>query len=1566
MSRTWIVIGLYLACAPIWAQNFQTDFAAIKVDRGRTPATFHGGVKVDEGSGSVSVDVPLGPGIGLRGLHFTPTLHGSWSPQWSAGVKPLGDAPYLDPDTGALIFTPNIYYYNEINGSVPGGFGPIQGGLVLNLSDGTGFGNLTSWHNHITDANDVYYSPPMVQDETQARIQFPDGRGESLNPTSPGYQTVPSLNEINNMLHNIFHFDAAWTVSKDPHQAGSDTGAPGYMTPDSIPSFLHMGTGGSLIVGIFNAGSTSDGRYYYANMDVAHNAPDGAFLCAQYDSPLSAQTDAEVLPPRILVIQGEIAYEYTCELPYYTQAIDLWGRGFMSASRPDYVHFLMGVSYQLTRMLNRFGDAIQFTYGAIPSATWIPGDGSAQASIQLGSTISYQGGSEAFEFQPITGTLPPIYPWVNSTFPGNQKSILERYAFYTGFKNVGTNESIIFHYSDLGAPTYPNCRSGIDSNVVETVISGVDFPGRSVNVAWGTYMYRHNASWTLLDDSSWAADANNNLTSTHLPHWGAGAISVVETDTSTGTSRTTTHQRVVPQPNLGSISTGTEPWWTSTDFYDAITHPDGSVTITAFVEPPVETASQGRAVPSDAGGKMLRLAYLKHQAREVREYAPPTDSQGSDYALTDFLGTRSNPSQSLAYQIVFSDRWDLHGPTNMNSTPSFSETSEPFPTRTRIWNREKGIITIKEISGWDSVNRGYTTTTIWITKDTSILATIDPLARSFNNDSLIDPPGYIYKKSDLSQLGSKADQWFWNRELLRSPRVDVDITAGKASGYTLPFSDSPIAKIYEDKFNQVTSITRGANGAPQASVAFTFGQAGVAQAQLISALVTGTYPGGSFVNSGTVGVNYSYDSSGYLASIRPLGVTWQRAQSQDLFGLPQSQTDPNGKVTSFQWDDGGRLRLIHPPDGLVDTIITPDSDNMGITVTRGLEASRYRFNGFGELVLEQRSLDGGNTWSSHREFSYDLGGRRIGATVWLTGAGVESEWNKPNLVQNANVQVLVSPGYWTYDCLDGTDASGNCIGRTVRLWTPPVYQSVSLTPLYLGTATSYDGQGRVSKIVEPTNPALVTTFDYSGSTKTVTVGTAATVFGYDEVGRMTSVTNALGEVTSYRYDPIDRIAQVIQQDAAGRTQVRTWSYTPLGWLNQLVQPESGVTNYGGFTVTGKPTQTTYGANTSTPLIVNKNLDTLDRPLTISSNDGSIDQTFIYDQGSIVDASNGKLKQGRDKGIILDYVYGGMGGALSNLNTTIWSGGQINSGTPQEFSQTFGYDSYGHRNGGNTGKNSWTQSWDVTRSMPSVLSYGGQPAVSASYDSISWSLRRLDYGNHVATTFDYGPDQSGLSQMVHLPISGAAWGAWSYTYDERGNLIKIADSATYSTDGFGYDPLNRLTDVDVFFSANGSMQEFAQSFHYDPFGNRDLNSTWQVITTNGVKSASFSSLPNQLQNTDFRGQAYPELVSLSLHNQLPGKTATGASTGANYDVYGNLKYIWSKVGDPTSQVTLNYDALGRVTTLGRQDGTQERYYYTPDGLRTVIEEWLGGSMVRRRYMIYNDARQLTSEYDLVLE
>lgn len=446
------------------------------------------------------------------------------------------------------------------------------------------------------------------------------------------------------------------------------------------------------------------------------------------------------------------------------------------------------------------------------------------------------------------------------------------------------------------------------------------------------------------------------------------------------------------------------------------------------------------------------------------------------------------------------------------------------------------------------------------------------------------------------------------------------------------------------------------------------------------------------------------------------------------------------------------------------------------------------------------------------------------------------------------------------------------------------------------------------------------------------------------------MTDALNQVTSYRYDGADRLREVKQADGAGREQVRTWAYNGLGWLTALGQPESGSTTYSDFTVGGKPTVTSYAGR-----LVRMTPDWMGRPLSITSDDGTVNQGFAYDTSP---GGLGKISSSQDGTTITAFSYGGLGGRLDQLQTTVR--GQV-------FTQTFNYDSYGQRSGGNTGHAPWSQTYHPETGLPKELRYNGDLVAETPwgyYDSTSWAIRSIRYGNGATSSFDYDGDQARLHQIVHSGGSGGPLAQWVYQYDQVGNLTREYDLATGAFDKYSYDPLNRLVEALV---QSRDFGDQLQSFSYDAFGNRTSSQVLAVVGWSGARGDSAATTTTSplvsLGNRDMVNASFdPGASSLWQRNQLPGTTSGGASTGAVYDAQGNLIQVFKKPGDGGSALTMGYDALGRMTSLGRPNGISERYAYTAEGLRSLIEEWQGSTLVKRTYNLYNDARQLVGQYE----
>jgi len=97
--------------APIFAQSYETSFAAQKYDRTQGISSMHGGVAIDGATGALSMSVPLGLGIGARGAFYRPTIATRWAPSSDVSANQTnspGGVGYtvgqLDCQTGSVLY----------------------------------------------------------------------------------------------------------------------------------------------------------------------------------------------------------------------------------------------------------------------------------------------------------------------------------------------------------------------------------------------------------------------------------------------------------------------------------------------------------------------------------------------------------------------------------------------------------------------------------------------------------------------------------------------------------------------------------------------------------------------------------------------------------------------------------------------------------------------------------------------------------------------------------------------------------------------------------------------------------------------------------------------------------------------------------------------------------------------------------------------------------------------------------------------------------------------------------------------------------------------------------------------------------------------------------------------------------------------------------------------------------------------------------------------------------------------------------------------------------------------
>ena len=290
------------------------------------------------------------------------------------------------------------------------------------------------------------------------------------------------------------------------------------------------------------------------------------------------------------------------------------------------------------------------------------------------------------------------------------------------------------------------------------------------------------------------------------------------------------------------------------------------------------------------------------------------------------------------------------------------------------------------------------------------------------------------------------------------------------------------------------------------------------------------------LSSPPIRINHEY-TNGVLTSSQYQGINFKSVNLLvDLSGAVTDSIDPSGLITSFKYDELGRITELHPPGAAWTQYVhnlTPTS------TTTGANVAVYAW---GKDVPSPPS--GTPITESHHY--YDNFGRLIQSRVKVPPMDDGSEWTVSGSVYDA-----MGRRTKTYALFGASSGDFSVIPTSNA-----------------ATTTTYDTFGRPLTVTQPDNG--VTSLTYAGAretTRTTYIQTSAT--GLPEAvsvketrdihGRLTQIEEGIpvggnGEVTTYGYDEDDRLVEVTQG-----VQKRTFDYDGAGLLKEEVHPESGAT-----------------------------------------------------------------------------------------------------------------------------------------------------------------------------------------------------------------------------------------------------------------------------------------------------------------------------------------------------------------------------------------------------------------------
>jgi RHS repeat-associated protein len=551
----------------------------------------------------------------------------------------------------------------------------------------------------------------------------------------------------------------------------------------------------------------------------------------------------------------------------------------------------------------------------------------------------------------------------------------------------------------------------------------------------------------------------------------------------------------------------------------------------------------------------------------------------------------------------------------------------------------------------------------------------------------------------------------------------------------------------------------------------------------------------------------------------------------DAAGRKSSETAPNGRVTSYNYDDAGQL------------IKRVDNDVPGTPGPAEDVTTEYHYDGFGRQ--DGIKDPAGRVTINHFD---PASGFLTWTVVRCVDASPPGSWWQCTGTATADYQTNIKTTY-------GYDSAGR---RTSMTAPDP-----SASQAGAGTATNenaYDVNGRLCRVLEAASPqtglVLAGLADpcstvVSGGTATVNLSTRylyddngnvttmtdaaghSTGYGYDKDGNMTSLTDADGRAVNWTYDSQGHRLTQANRDGSSIT----WTYDEAGRLSTrtatgVVGVPSVPTVLFGYDLNGNRKTVSSGGPTITTTF-----DALNRPLAVTDNtDPGAATTYTYGllSGTRTDPSHASAysftldKFGREVAMV-DPVHG----AGSPWTTSYAADGQKASlAAPNGNTMTYGYDPAGrlvtmtttaagpvtraayiytyNRAGQRLSENSQitgdTANGTATFGYDSLGRVTGFQGVSAfanqayTWDKVPNRLSKAVGATTITTTFDaanhpvsdttpatYSVDNEG--RITSRPVSG---GSQTLQYDALGRLISVTTSGSTTT--YGYDPLDRLASI----------------------------------------------------------------------------------------------------------------------------------------------------------------------------
>jgi RHS repeat-associated protein len=621
----------------------------------------------------------------------------------------------------------------------------------------------------------------------------------------------------------------------------------------------------------------------------------------------------------------------------------------------------------------------------------------------------------------------------------------------------------------------------------------------------------------------------------------------------------------------------------------------------------------------------------------------------------------------------------------------------------------------------------------------------------------------------------------------------------------------------------------------------------------------------------------------------------------------QTVTDPLGNTTTitYEFDQPGTSSRPLPVK-----ITQPAVTNaLSRTLATANPTTEISYDSFGRVW---QIVDASNRTNT---FFYTSGGSRA-TSVMISGGGSNLMYQMRYDVLDRLTQIITPTGLTNSLAYDAMDRVTN---YTSNLSSLPIinalYNQWGKAMAWQATAGGAGGVGGSIQAAYDILGRLTTVTDQLGNTTTIT---------YNNQGKTQSIAQPLNRVNQYQY----RSDGVLQQVSNALNNATSYCYDQFGRVRQ-VQDANGNNYQFTYDAWGRLSQETYADGTSDSYVY----DALDHVIGWTSRAGQA-TTYQYD-------ALGRLTQeNRPEGVIW-YRYlltgelaqvGGSHGyhtykydSLGHLVADVWESAMSDYGAET----IYAYDLQGRRSGiyGPGDLSGWNigEVRDAAGRLTAITSMNySNVCFGRTYDGMGRIQQDEWFSNAVVKTYLY--DAAG--HLTNWVVTGNGWSQnRSLQYDAAGRIVTQAVNSVTSTNV--YDAGDQL------LSSSGS---YSYSATYDAVGNR-IAADGRTYTSSNINNYVRLTSPNQIllydgsgNLTNWNGTAFSHdsqgqltwSPALTMTNQCYDyrrlRTSQGEMYNENdyvYDINGNLiEHLYYDVIDP------EYGEFAQVQQYAYGDGIDD--------------------------------------------